>query len=87
MNGPEHYREAERLLAAAQANTDHYYGEQDAVPTLLAAVAHALLANAAGIVVRSSGRARTEPTRGAGVRVPDEIILPRDPGPGSAPSP
>ena len=47
MDGPGHYREAERLIAAARLNTDQFYGEQDAIPTLLAAMAHATLASAA----------------------------------------
>jgi|HubBroStandDraft_6_1064221.scaffolds.fasta_scaffold4151463_2 hypothetical protein len=41
--GPYHYLEAERLLAKARTSTDHFYGEQEAIPTLLAAIAHALL--------------------------------------------
>ncbi len=49
MDGPEHYSEAERLLeqAAAMAENKDFYREQDAVPSLLAALAHATLANAA----------------------------------------
>jgi hypothetical protein len=47
MTGPDHYYEAERLLAKAQITTDHFNGEQDAMPTLLAAAVHAILANAA----------------------------------------
>lgn len=37
MDGPGHYREAERLLGEARISTEHFYGEQEAVPTLLAA--------------------------------------------------
>jgi hypothetical protein len=51
MNGPGHFNEAERLLAEAQTQTTHLYGEQDAVPTLLAALAHATLANAAAVAL------------------------------------
>jgi hypothetical protein len=47
MDGASHYREAERLLAQARTATDHLYGEQRAITTLLAALAHATLANAA----------------------------------------
>ncbi len=49
--GPDHYREAERLLKAARVNTEHFYGEHEAGPTLLAAVAHALLARTAAAAV------------------------------------
>jgi hypothetical protein len=54
VDGPRHYREAERLLAHAQVTTDHFYGEQEAVPTLLAALAHATLANTAAAALGSS---------------------------------
>ena len=41
MDGPQHYSEAERLLeqAEAMAEDKDFYREQDAVPTLLAALA------------------------------------------------
>ena len=54
MDGPQHYREAERLLAQAKTGTDHLYGEQQAIPTLLAAMAHATLAAAAATATGSS---------------------------------
>ena len=54
MDGPGHYREAERLLAAARVATDHFYDEQGAIPTLLAAMTHAALANAAATATGSS---------------------------------
>lgn len=54
MDGPGHYRGAERLLGEAKISTDHYYDEQGAVPTLLAALAHATLANAAATATGSS---------------------------------
>jgi len=38
-------------LAEAQTHTTHLYGDQDAVPTLLAALAHATLANAAAVAL------------------------------------
>jgi hypothetical protein len=49
VTGPEHYREAERLLADAASGSDSgpsYYLD-DALPTLAAAQAHATLAAAA----------------------------------------
>ena len=67
MDGPGHYREAERLLAGAATATDHLYGEQDAIPTLLAAMVHATLANAAAIATGSGG----EWMKAAGTRVSD----------------
>jgi hypothetical protein len=54
MDGPQHYKEAERLLAQAKTSTDHFYGEQQAIPTLLAAMAHATLAAAAATATGSS---------------------------------
>lgn len=67
MDGPSHYREAERLLEAARISTDHNYGEQGAAPTLLAAVVHATLANAAATATGSSA----EWMRAAGTKFPD----------------
>jgi hypothetical protein len=32
MDEPDHYREAERLLDAARVATNHFYGEQAAIP-------------------------------------------------------
>jgi hypothetical protein len=46
MTGPEHYREAERLLHAANPTGEDYVTE-DAVPAVLAAQVHATLALAA----------------------------------------
>src|SRR5579863_10567727 len=54
MDGPGHYREAERLIAAARIHTDHYYGEPEAMPTLLAALVHAQLASTAVAATGSS---------------------------------
>jgi hypothetical protein len=56
MDGPQHYTEAERLLKRAQdeASDKDFYREQDAGPTLLAALAHAVLANAAAVAVGGS---------------------------------
>jgi hypothetical protein len=54
MTGPAHYAEAERLIAAAKTATDHFYDEQGAVPTLLAALTHATLASAAAAALGSS---------------------------------
>ena len=54
MDGPGHYREAERLIEAARESTDHYYGEEGAIPTLLAALVHATLANTAATATGSS---------------------------------
>ena len=67
MDGPSHYREAERLLEAARISADHYYDEQGAVPTLLAAVVHATLANAAVTATGSSA----EWMRVAGTKLSD----------------
>lgn len=52
MTGPEHYREAERLLADAArgADTGPVYFLDDAAPTLAAAQVHATLALAAAVV-------------------------------------
>jgi len=54
IDGPGHYREAERLIAAARIHTDHYYGEPEAMPTLLAALVHAQLASTAVAATGSS---------------------------------
>lgn len=54
MDGPAHYREAERLLAAARTASDHFYGEEDAIPTLQAAQVHATLAHAAATALGSA---------------------------------
>ena len=67
MDGRSHYREAERLLAQAQTRTDHLYGEQEALPTLLAAMAHATLANAAATATGSGA----DWMRAAGTRPSD----------------
>jgi hypothetical protein len=58
MDGPQHYSEAERLLeqAEAMAEDKDFYREQDAVPALLAALAHATLANAAAAALGTSDR-------------------------------
>jgi hypothetical protein len=68
VDGPGHYREAERLLAVAATATNHLYGEQDAVPTLLAALTHATLAHAAATATGSSAdwikAASTRPSDG-----------------------
>lgn len=51
MIGPEHYREAERLLAdaACGVTTGPVYFLEDALPTLAAAQVHATLALAAAM--------------------------------------
>lgn len=67
MDGPSHYREAERLLAEAQTRTDHFTGEQETIPTLLAAMAHATLASAAATATGSG----SEWMRVAGTRPSD----------------
>jgi hypothetical protein len=67
MDGPGHYREAERLLAATRISTDHFYDEQGAIPTLPAAMTHAALANAAATATGSS----TEWMKAAGTRLSD----------------
>ena len=54
MTGPEHYREAERLLGLAHERSDDIFGEQLG-PTLAAAQAHALLA----LAVRSTADERS----------------------------
>ncbi len=71
-DGPGHYREAERLLAGAATATDHLYGEQDAIPTLLAAMVHATLANAAATATGS----RAEWMKAEGTRVSDSAPPP-----------
>ena len=58
MTGPEHYREAERLLGLAHERSDDIFGEQLG-PTLAAAQAHALLALAAATAVRSTADERS----------------------------
>ena len=55
MNGPGYYREAERLLAGAQTSTGHYHSEQDAISALLAALAHATLAQSAATALGATG--------------------------------
>jgi hypothetical protein len=56
MTGPAHYAEAERLIAAAKTSSDHFYGEQDAIPTLLAALVHAVLGAAAATALGDEAR-------------------------------
>jgi hypothetical protein len=55
MNGQDHYAEAERLLARAKTSTDDYYGAENDVPTLLAALVHAVLANTAVAALGNRG--------------------------------
>jgi hypothetical protein len=72
MTGPDHYREAERLLAAAQGATDQFHGQHDAIPTLLAAAAHAMLANAAATGATSQNDSREWiRTAGCGLNLDD----------------
>ena len=69
MDGQGHYREAERLIAAARLNTDHFYGEQDAIPTLLAAMAHATLASAAAAALGEAPAEMRAWTEAAGTKL------------------
>ncbi|MDX3019917.1 hypothetical protein [Streptomyces acidiscabies] len=56
MTGPEHYREAERLLAAASASTETTYGgnNPEADRDIAAAQVHATLALAAATALQGT---------------------------------
>jgi hypothetical protein len=68
MNGQGHYAEAERLLARAKMSTDDYFGAENDMPTLVAALVHAVLANTA---VAALGDQDTEERRWLDVAGPD----------------
>jgi hypothetical protein len=55
MTGPEHYAEAERLLALADRHTRGVTYEQEWTLTLTAAQVHAILALAAATAVGAAG--------------------------------
>jgi hypothetical protein len=55
MTGPEHYAEAERLLAVADRNTRGVTYDQEWALTLTAAQVHATLALAAATAVGTAG--------------------------------
>ena len=59
MTGPEHYVEAERLLALADCHTKGVTYEQKWTLTLTAAQVHATLAVAAATAVSTAGPGRT----------------------------
>lgn len=55
MTGPEHYREAEKLLNHAELTDDVYDTDPVSVALVAAAQAHATLAQAAAEVLRTVG--------------------------------
>jgi hypothetical protein len=78
MTGPEHYAEAERLLALADRHTRGVTYEQEWTLTLTAAQVHATLALAAATAVGTAGPdGHAWPTSPPQARRPQAGAIPR----------